>query len=122
MARWLERFGTARTLDLLDANNRSKPMQMLAFRDRGGRELLAESLIDEGLEVEPADALAAGADRAPRQPDVLGGLPARRASTCRTRRARPPPSSRRRGRASHPRRRRGARRQALLAARLGAAV
>ena len=54
VARWLERFGTARTLDLLDANNRAKPMQVLAFRDRGGRELLAEALIDEGLEVEPA--------------------------------------------------------------------
>ena len=54
VARWLDRFGTARTLDLLDANNRPKPMHLLAFRDRGGRELLAESLIDEGLEVEPA--------------------------------------------------------------------
>ncbi len=54
VARWLERFGTARTLDLLDANNRAKPMQVLAFRDRGGRELLAEALIDEGMEVEPA--------------------------------------------------------------------
>lgn len=54
VARWLARFGTARTLDLLDANNRQKPLQLLAFRDRGGRELLAEALIDEGLEVEPA--------------------------------------------------------------------
>lgn len=54
VARWLDRFGTARTLDLLDANNRPKPMHLLAFRDRGGRELLAESLIDEGMEVEPA--------------------------------------------------------------------
>ena len=54
VARWLARFGTARTLDLLNANNRQKPLQLLAFRDRGGRELLAEALIDEGLEVEPA--------------------------------------------------------------------
>ncbi len=54
VARWLQSFGTARTLDLLDANNRPKPLHLLAFRDRGGRELLAESLIDEGLEVEPA--------------------------------------------------------------------
>ena len=54
VARWLDRFGTARTLDLLEANNRQKPMHLLAFRDRGGRELLAESLIDEGMEVEPA--------------------------------------------------------------------
>jgi 16S rRNA (cytosine967-C5)-methyltransferase len=54
VARWLERFGRGRTLALLDADNRAKPMQLLAFRDRGGRELLAESLIDEGIEVEPA--------------------------------------------------------------------
>jgi 16S rRNA (cytosine967-C5)-methyltransferase len=54
VARWVERFGIDRTRDLLDANNRAKAMQVLAFRDRGGRELLAEALIDEGLEVEPA--------------------------------------------------------------------
>jgi 16S rRNA (cytosine967-C5)-methyltransferase len=54
VARWLARFGRARTLELLAANNRPKPLHLLAFRDRGGRELLAESLIDEGLEVEPA--------------------------------------------------------------------
>ena len=53
VARWLDRFGRARTLDLLAANNRPKPPQLLAFRDRGGRELLAETLIDEGLEIEP---------------------------------------------------------------------
>jgi 16S rRNA (cytosine967-C5)-methyltransferase len=54
VARWLSRLGRERAVALLDANNRPKPMQLLAFRDRGGRELLAESLIDEGLEVEPA--------------------------------------------------------------------
>jgi 16S rRNA (cytosine967-C5)-methyltransferase len=54
VARWLSRLGHERTVALLDANNRPKPMQLLAFRDRGGRELLAESLIDEGLEVEPS--------------------------------------------------------------------
>ncbi|HEX9943337.1 MAG TPA: transcription antitermination factor NusB [Thermoanaerobaculia bacterium] len=54
VARWLERFGRERALALLDANNRAKPPHVLAFRDRGGRELLAEALIDEGLEVEPA--------------------------------------------------------------------
>jgi 16S rRNA (cytosine967-C5)-methyltransferase len=53
-ARWLERLGRARAVALMAANNRPKPMQLLAFRDRGGRELLAESLIDEGLEVEPS--------------------------------------------------------------------
>jgi len=54
VARWLERFGRRRAIALLDANNRAKPLHLLAFRDRGGRELLAEQLIDEGLEVEPA--------------------------------------------------------------------
>lgn len=58
--RWLDRFGRQRTLDLLAANNRPKPLQLLAFRDRGGRELLAESLIDEGLDVEPASLSALG--------------------------------------------------------------
>jgi 16S rRNA (cytosine967-C5)-methyltransferase len=52
--RWLARFGREATLALLAANNREKPMQLLAFRDRGGRELLAEALIDEGIEVEPS--------------------------------------------------------------------
>jgi 16S rRNA (cytosine967-C5)-methyltransferase len=50
--RWHERFGEARTRALLEANNRPKAMSLLAFRDRGGRELLAEQLIDEGVEVE----------------------------------------------------------------------
>ncbi|HZF10601.1 MAG TPA: transcription antitermination factor NusB [Thermoanaerobaculia bacterium] len=54
VARWLARFGRERTLALLAANNSAKPLQLLAFRDRGGRELLAEELIDAGLEVEPA--------------------------------------------------------------------
>lgn len=52
--RWFDRFGESATRALLDANNRPKPMHLLAFRSRGGRELLAESLIDEGIEVEPS--------------------------------------------------------------------
>jgi len=54
VARWIERFGLERAVQLLEANNRAKPMQLLAFRGRGGRELLAEQLIDEGMEVEPS--------------------------------------------------------------------
>jgi 16S rRNA (cytosine967-C5)-methyltransferase len=50
--RWAERFGLAAARRLLEANNRPRPLHLLAFRDRGGRELLAEALIDEGLEVE----------------------------------------------------------------------
>ncbi len=52
--RWRERFGEGETERLLAANNRPKPMHLLAFRDRGGRELLAERLIDEGVEVVPS--------------------------------------------------------------------
>jgi 16S rRNA (cytosine967-C5)-methyltransferase len=52
--RWIQRFGLERTRDLLDANNRPKPMHLLAFRDRGGRELLAENLIDDAIAVEPS--------------------------------------------------------------------
>ncbi len=54
VARWLEQLGDERTRTLLDANNQPKSMQLLAFRDRGGRELLAESLIDEGIDLEPS--------------------------------------------------------------------
>lgn len=52
--RWLDRFGRRRTLELLDVNNRPKALQLLAFRDRGGREILAEHLIDQGVAVEPS--------------------------------------------------------------------
>ncbi len=54
VARWIERFGRERTVAFLQANNRPKPLHLLAFRDRGGRELLAESLIEAGVEVDPA--------------------------------------------------------------------
>lgn len=52
--RWVERLGMERTRALLEANNRPKALQVLAFLDRGGRELLAEALIDDGVEVEPS--------------------------------------------------------------------
>lgn len=52
--RWKQRLGLEKTLELLDANNRPKVLQLLAFRDRGGREILAESLIDQGVMVEPS--------------------------------------------------------------------
>jgi 16S rRNA (cytosine967-C5)-methyltransferase len=58
--RWLDRYGAAGARELLAANNRPRPLQLLAFRDRGGRELLAESLIDEGLEIEPASLSSLG--------------------------------------------------------------
>ncbi len=54
VSRWLERYGEATTRQLLAANNRPKPMHLLAFRAKGGREMLAERLIDEGLTVEPS--------------------------------------------------------------------
>jgi len=52
--RWVRRFGLARATRLMRANNRPKPMHLLAFRHRGGREVLAEELIDAGLDVEPS--------------------------------------------------------------------
>ena len=58
--RWLNVFGETETAELLAANNRPKAMQLLAFRDRGGRELLAESLIDQGIDVEPSTLSPAG--------------------------------------------------------------
>ncbi len=54
VSRWLETYGAQETERLLRANNQAKPLQLLAFRHRGGRELLAESLIDAGLDVEPS--------------------------------------------------------------------
>lgn len=54
VARWLERFGGERARALLEVNNQPKPLQLLAFRDRGGREVLAEALLEEGLEVTPS--------------------------------------------------------------------
>lgn len=52
--RWMDHFGAEATLALLEANNRPKSLQLLAFRDRGGREILAEDLIDQGIAVEPS--------------------------------------------------------------------
>ncbi len=60
VARWWARFGEVATRGLVAANNRPRPLQLLAFRDRGGRELLAERLIDEGLEVEPTSLSSLG--------------------------------------------------------------
>jgi 16S rRNA (cytosine967-C5)-methyltransferase len=52
--RWIATFGRERAIAMLQANNQPKPLQLLAFRGRGGREQLAEDLIDEGLDVVPS--------------------------------------------------------------------
>ncbi len=52
--RWLRTYGETRTIAILTANNRPKPLHLLAFRDRGGRALLAEQLIDDDVGVEPS--------------------------------------------------------------------
>lgn len=52
--RWLRMYGERRTIAILAANNRPKPMHLLAFRDRGGRAPLAEQLIDDDVGVEPS--------------------------------------------------------------------
>jgi 16S rRNA (cytosine967-C5)-methyltransferase len=66
--RWVEQFGQPRTRELLAANNRPKSLQLLAFRHRGGRELLAESLIDEGVEVTASELAPLGLDVTSGQP------------------------------------------------------
>ena len=52
--RWLSTYGEQRTIALLGANNRRKPLHLLAFRGRGGRAPLAEQLIDDDVGVEPS--------------------------------------------------------------------
>jgi 16S rRNA (cytosine967-C5)-methyltransferase len=47
--RWLERFGDERTRRLLAANNRVKPLHLLAFGDRGGRQRLIDVLASEDV-------------------------------------------------------------------------
>ncbi len=58
--RWLAQFGEPVTRALLDANNRQKPMHLLAFRAKGGREVLAEALRAEGIETEPSELSSVG--------------------------------------------------------------
>ncbi len=55
VGRWLDRFGEEATRALLAANNRAKPLQLLAFRDRGGPAALAAALRAEGVDTEPAE-------------------------------------------------------------------
>lgn len=58
--RWLEQYGEPGTRALLEANNRQKPMHLLAFQAKGGRELLAANLSAEGVETEPSRISAQG--------------------------------------------------------------
>lgn len=53
--RWHARFGDAETRRLLAANNRPKPLHLLAFGARGGRDALAGRLADEAVDVEPSE-------------------------------------------------------------------
>lgn len=52
--RWLEAYGEPGARALLAANNRQKPMHLLAFQAKGGREHLAASLGAEGIATEPS--------------------------------------------------------------------
>ncbi|MEO8277187.1 MAG: transcription antitermination factor NusB [Thermoanaerobaculia bacterium] len=58
--RWIAAFGEPRTRALLEANNRQKPIHLLAFAARGGRDPLAERLRAEGIETEPSALSALG--------------------------------------------------------------
>lgn len=53
--RWINEFGAPRTAAILEANNRRPALHLLAFNDRGGRELLARKLAAEGVESRPLD-------------------------------------------------------------------
>ncbi len=58
--RWMAQYGEPATRALLEANNRQKPMHLLAFEAQGGRDLLAERLREEGVETEPSRLSAQG--------------------------------------------------------------
>jgi 16S rRNA (cytosine967-C5)-methyltransferase len=53
--RWVGRFGEEVGRRLLEANNQAKPLQLLAFTDRGGPQALAVSLLAEGVKTAPAE-------------------------------------------------------------------
>jgi len=58
--RWWNRFGEARTRAIVAANNGPRALHLLAFRDRGGRERLAESLREESIETRPSELAPCG--------------------------------------------------------------
>jgi 16S rRNA (cytosine967-C5)-methyltransferase len=54
VSRWLDQFGEAAARRLLDASNTVKPLHLLGFRHRGGRERLAARLAREGVVTKPS--------------------------------------------------------------------
>jgi 16S rRNA (cytosine967-C5)-methyltransferase len=54
VARWWARFGSEKTRALLESSNRGRPIHLLAFADRGGRDVLAAQLADEGCATVPS--------------------------------------------------------------------
>lgn len=55
VGRWMQIFGEPRTRDLLAANNRVKPWQVLTLRQQGGRDRTAVRLAAEGIESTPSE-------------------------------------------------------------------
>ena len=51
---WIRQYGKRQTELLATANNRAKPIHILSFADRGGRQALAADLTEEGLLPEPS--------------------------------------------------------------------
>jgi len=49
IAEWIRQYGEQQTELLARANNRAKPLHLLSFADRGGRQVLAAELAGEGL-------------------------------------------------------------------------
>ena len=52
--RWAERFGVEETRRLVAINNQPKPLHLLTFVDRGGRDVAAADLAQEGVAVRPS--------------------------------------------------------------------
>ena len=46
---WIRQYGERQAATLAKANNRPKPLHLLSFADRGGREALADGLAAEGI-------------------------------------------------------------------------
>lgn len=54
VSRWLDQFGEAAARGLLEASNSTRPLHLLGFRHRGGREEVAARLAQEGVMTTPS--------------------------------------------------------------------
>ena len=57
---WIRQYGVGQTELLAMANNRARPLHLLSFADRGGRQALAAELADGGVATEASSLSALG--------------------------------------------------------------